>query len=52
MCHGPVNLVFPGEGCWLTGDASAQASEETGVQLDPMQARLDGLLRRWTVRNP
>ena len=30
----PVNLVFPGEGRWLTGDASARASEETGMQLD------------------
>ena len=40
MSHGPffwmepVNLVFPGEGRWLTGDASAQAPEETGVQSD------------------
>ena len=42
----PVNHVLPGEGRWLTGDASARASEETGVQLDPMQARLDELLRR------
>ena len=32
----PVNSVFPGEGRWLTGDASARAS----------QARLDELLRR------
>ena len=31
---------------WLTGGASARASEETGVQLDPMQARLDELVRR------
>ena len=51
-CHGPfflmepVNPVLPGEGRWLTGDASARASEETGVQLDPMQARLDELMRR------
>ena len=30
----PVNLVLPGEGRWLTGGASAQASEETGVQSD------------------
>ena len=30
----PVNPVFPGEGRWLTGDASARASEETGVQSD------------------
>ena len=42
----PVNPVLPGEGRWLTGDASARASEEAGVQLDPMQARLDELLRR------
>ena len=42
----PVNLVFLGEGRWLTGGASARASEETGVQLDPMQARLDELVRR------
>ena len=41
-----VNPVLPGEGRWLTGDASARASEETGMQLDPMQARLDELLRR------
>ena len=47
MCHPPfflmepVNPVFPGEGRWLTGDASARASEETGVQLDSTQARLD-----------
>ena len=52
MCHGPfilmepMNLVLPGEGHWLIGEASAQASEETGVRLDPMQARLDELLRR------
>ena len=52
MCHGPVSLmdsvnpVLPGEGRWLTGDASARASDETGMQLDPMQARLDELLRR------
>ena len=30
----PVNPVLPGEGRWLTGDASARASEETGVQSD------------------
>ena len=30
----PVNPVFPGEGRWLTGDTSARASEETGVQSD------------------
>ena len=36
MCHGPFSLmeptnpVLPGEGRWLTGDASARASEETG----------------------
>ena len=41
-----VNPVFPGESRWLTGDASARASEETGLQLDPMQACLDELLRR------
>ena len=52
MCHGPFFLmepldpVLPGEGRWLTDEASAQASEETGVQLDPVQARLDELLRR------
>ena len=52
MCHGrfslmhPVNPVLPGEGRWLTGDASARASDETGMQSDPMQARLDELLRR------
>ena len=40
MCHGPfslmdpVNPVLPGDGRWLTGDASARASEETGVQSD------------------
>ena len=42
----PVNLVLLGEGRWLTGDASARASEEIGMQLDPMQARLGELLRR------
>ena len=42
----PMNPVLPGEGRWLIGDASARASEETGMQLDPMQARLDELLRR------
>ena len=41
----PVNPVFPGEGRWLTGDASVRASEKAGVQLDPMQARLDELRR-------
>ena len=53
MCHGPfllmdpVNPVLPGEGRWPTGDASALASEEIGMQLDPVQARrLDELLRR------
>ena len=52
MCHGPfslmdpVNPVVPGEGRWLTGDASARASEETAMQLDPIQARLDELVRR------
>ena len=30
----PVNLVLPGEGRWLSGDASARASDETGVQSD------------------
>ena len=29
-----VNPVLPGEGRWLTGDASARASQETGVQSD------------------
>ena len=42
----PLNPVLLGEGRRLTGDASARASEETGMQLDPMQARLDELLRR------
>ena len=52
MCHGlfflmePMNPVLPGEGHWLTGDASARASEETGAQVDPVQARLGVLLRR------
>ena len=52
MCHGPffllepMNPVHPGEGRWLTGDASARASVETGVQVDSVQARLDELLRR------
>ena len=30
----PVKTVLPGEGRWLAGDASAQPSEETGVQSD------------------
>ena len=40
MCHGPfflmeqVTPVFPGEGRFLTGEASARASEEAGVQSD------------------
>ena len=42
----PVNPVLLGQGRWLTGDASGRASEETGVQVDPVQARLDELLRR------
>ena len=42
----PMNHVLPGEGPWLTGDASARALEGTGVQVDPVQARLDELLRR------
>ena len=42
----PVTPVLPREGPWLTGEASARAADETGVQLDPMQARLDELLRR------
>ena len=52
MCHGPcfpmepVNPVLPSEGPWLTGVASARAAEETGVQLDQVQIRLDELLRR------
>ena len=29
-----MNPVLPGEGRWLTGEASARASEETGVQSD------------------
>ena len=43
----PVTPVLPREGPWLTGEASARAAVETGVQLDPMQARLDELLRRF-----
>ena len=31
---------------WLIGDTSARASEETDVQVDPVQALLDELLRR------
>ena len=52
MCHGPcflmepMNRVLQGECPWLTGDASARASDETGVQMDRVQARLDELLRR------
>ena len=52
MCHGPfqlmepMNPVLPGEGRWLTDDASARASEKTGVPVDPVQARLNELLRR------
>ena len=30
----PVNPVLPGEGRWLTGDAPARASGETGEQSD------------------
>ena len=41
----PMNHVLPGEGPWLTGDASARALEGTGVQVDAVQARLDELLR-------
>ena len=41
----PMNPVLPGEGRWLTCDASARASEETGVQIDPVHARLDELLK-------
>ena len=41
-----MNPVLPGEGRSLTGDASARASEETGVKLVPMQARLGEFLRR------
>ena len=41
-----MNPVLPGDGRWVTGEASARASEETGVQLVPMQARLFELLRR------
>ena len=40
-----MNPVLPGEGRWRTGNASARASEETGVQADPVQARLDDLFR-------
>ena len=42
----PMNPVFAGEGRWLTGDAADQASKETGVRRDPVEARLDELLRR------
>ena len=42
----PMNPVLQGEGRWLTGDATARASEETGVPRDPVQSRLDELLRR------
>ena len=42
----PMNQVLPREGRWLTGDASARSSEESGVQMDPVQACLDELLRR------
>ena len=51
MYHGPfflmepMNHVLPSEGRWHTGDASARTSEETGVQVDPVQARLDELLK-------
>ena len=38
-----VTPVLPREGAWL---ASARAAEETVVQLDPIQARLDELLGR------
>ena len=41
-----MNQVLPREGRWLTGDASARSSEESGVQMDPVQACLDELLRR------
>ena len=42
----PVTPVLPRKGPWLAGEASARAAEETGVQVDPVQARLDELLRR------
>ena len=42
----PVTPVLPREGARLTGEASARAAEETVVQLDPIQDRLDELLRR------
>ena len=32
----PVKPFLPGEGRWLNGGASAGASEETGMQLDPI----------------
>ena len=48
----PMNLVLPGEGRWRTGSASARASAETGVQVDPALARLGELLRRLEVKNP
>ena len=52
MCHGPcflmepMNPVLSCEGRWLTGDVSARASGETCVPMDPVQVRLDELLRR------
>ena len=41
----PVTSALLKEGPWLTCEASARAVDETVVQLDPMQARLDELLR-------
>ena len=41
----PMNPVLQGEGRWLIGGASV-VSEETGVQVDPVQARLDESSRR------
>ena len=61
MCHGPfflmepVNPVFPSEGRWLTGDASARAAEEAGVQSDLIRTpqatfQLSQKLFSWTGR--
>ena len=43
----PRNPVLPDEGRWLSGDASARASEETGVQVDAVQTRLGELLGKF-----
>ena len=51
---GSVNPVLPGEGRWLTGDASARASEETGVQSDLISQKFflsleDYMLSFWSL---